>query len=154
MLQCWDEVSPHHNQQSTIIGWCMHIQNNNITPAASVTSRLYPLNSWYDTLMYAQENLFPSVGQHPHSHTNVLLPAGSVPLPFHMIYVSKRVKLSHYCHVGKRGEAYLLLIFDLGTRGGWVVSITPWLHFTPGKDSRYPLCRRLGGPQSWSGHRG
>jgi len=28
--------------------------------------------------------------------------------------------------------------------GGWVVSSTPGLHFTPGKD------RRLGGPQGWS----
>jgi hypothetical protein len=24
-------------------------------------------------------------------------------------------------------------------------------HFTPGKDTQYPLCRRLGGPQGWPG---
>jgi hypothetical protein len=35
---------------------------------------------------------------------------------------------------------------------GWVVSVTPRPCFSP--DHRYPLCRRLGGPQSRSGHRG
>jgi hypothetical protein len=37
-----------------------------------------------------------------------------------------------------------LLILDLGTRWGWVVSITPRPRFYPrGKDSRFPLDRRL-----------
>jgi hypothetical protein len=36
---------------------------------------------------------------------------------------------------------------------GWVVSVTPRPHFTPAKGPRYPLDRRLGGPQSRSGHR-
>jgi hypothetical protein len=30
----------------------------------------------------------------------------------------------------------------------------PWKSFTaPGKDTQYPMNRRLGGPQSWSGYR-
>jgi hypothetical protein len=37
---------------------------------------------------------------------------------------------------------------------GLVVSATPWPRFTTGKGPRYPLHRKLGGPQSWSGHRG
>jgi hypothetical protein len=52
-------------------------------------------------------------------------------------------------------EIWLLLIHDLGTWWGWVVSVTPRPRFTPGERTpRYPLYRRLGGPQSWSGHRG
>ena len=34
--------------------------------------------------------------------------------------------------------------------GGWVVSSTPRLHFTPGKDTRCPFYRRLGGPHGRS----
>jgi hypothetical protein len=30
----------------------------------------------------------------------------------------------------------------------------PAAHYPRGMDPRYPLNRRLGGPQSWSGHRG
>ena len=33
---------------------------------------------------------------------------------------------------------------------GWVVNATPW-PFTPGKDTRYPLYKRMGGPQGRSG---
>jgi len=33
---------------------------------------------------------------------------------------------------------------------GWVVNATP-RRFTPGKETRYPLYRRLGGPQGRSG---
>jgi len=32
------------------------------------------------------------------------------------------------------GRCIALLIHDRGTRSGWVVSSTPWPHFTPGKD--------------------
>jgi len=42
------------------------------------------------------------------------------------------------------------LFLNLGTRGGWVVSITPRPPLPPGK-TRYPLYRRLGGPRSRSG---
>jgi hypothetical protein len=37
---------------------------------------------------------------------------------------------------------------------GWVVSVTPRPRFARGKDPRYPLYRRLGGPLSRSEHRG
>jgi hypothetical protein len=36
--------------------------------------------------------------------------------------------------------------------GEWSVPC-PWPHFAPGEDPRYPLDRRLGGPQNRSGHR-
>ena len=49
---------------------------------------------------------------------------------------------------GSRGIA--LFFLDHGTRRGWGVSVTPWPLFTPGK-TRYPLYRRLGGPQGRSG---
>jgi hypothetical protein len=70
----------------------------------------------------------------------------------HDLQVSRRSpKLSHYSpcrHQG--GEVFSsCLILNLGTRWGWVFSITP----SPGKD-RYPLYWRLGGPQSWFGRRG
>jgi len=47
-----------------------------------------------------------------------------------------------------RGRA--LLFFDHSTRRGWWVSVMPRPLFTPGK-TRYPLYRRLGGPQCRSG---
>jgi hypothetical protein len=45
-------------------------------------------------------------------------------------------------------EVYLLLILDIGTSWGWVVSITPWLHFTQGE--RTPCTHWIGG---WVGPR-
>jgi hypothetical protein len=48
----------------------------------------------------------------------------------------------------------LLLILDLSTRRGRLASVTPQARFTPGERTpRCPLDRRLGGPQSWSGHK-
>jgi hypothetical protein len=48
---------------------------------------------------------------------------------------------------------YSSIILDLGTRWRWSAScpsrFTPW-----GNSPRYPLDRRLGGPQSWSGRCG
>jgi hypothetical protein len=35
-------------------------------------------------------------------------------------------------HMGGE-EVYLLFILNLGTRWGWVVSVTPWPRFTPGE---------------------
>jgi hypothetical protein len=43
---------------------------------------------------------------------------------------------------------------DLGTGWMWVVSFMPWPLYAYGKSPRYPLDRRLGGPQSWSGRHG
>ena len=48
------------------------------------------------------------------------------------------------------GRVIALLFHDRGTRRGWVVSSTPWPHFTPGKDP-VPIYRRLVGPQGRSG---
>jgi hypothetical protein len=41
---------------------------------------------------------------------------------------------------------------DLGSSWRWVVSFTPWPLYPRGKSPRYLLDRRLGGPQSRSGH--
>jgi hypothetical protein len=50
-----------------------------------------------------------------------------------------------------RGSKDIAVPFhDHGTRKGWEVSVTPWLLLTPGK-TRYPLYRRLGGPQGRCG---
>jgi hypothetical protein len=73
------------------------------------------------------------------------------------IYKKVKVKQSRYAPWRRLGgeEVWLLLILDLGTRWEWVVSVTPLPRFySRGKDPRYPLYRRLGGPQSRSGHRG
>jgi hypothetical protein len=51
---------------------------------------------------------------------------------------------------GRKG----VLILNLGTKWGWVVSVTPRPRFAPRKVPPVPLYRRLGGPQSRSGHRG
>ena len=51
------------------------------------------------------------------------------------------------CRTAHRGSRGIALSFhDHGTRSGWGVSVTPRPLFTPGK-TRYPLYRRLGGPQ-------
>jgi len=55
-----------------------------------------------------------------------------------------RLRTGHTAHRGSRGITPLLL--DHGTRRGW--GVMPWLLFSPGK-TRYPLYRRLGGPQGW-----
>ena len=43
-----------------------------------------------------------------------------------------------------------LLFLGRGTRRGWVVSSTPWPHFTPGKEP-VPILQEAGGPQGRSG---
>jgi hypothetical protein len=53
-----------------------------------------------------------------------------------------------YAYRESRGIA--LPFLDHGTRRGWEVSVTPRPLFTPEK-TRYPLYRRLGGPQDRSG---
>jgi hypothetical protein len=49
---------------------------------------------------------------------------------------------------------YSSTILDLGTRMRNAVSFTPWQLYPLGKSPRYPLERRLGGPQNRSGRRG
>jgi hypothetical protein len=51
-------------------------------------------------------------------------------------------------------EIQLLLILDLGIRWDDLSASHPGCALLTGKDPRYPLDRRLGGPQSRSGHRG
>jgi hypothetical protein len=68
-----------------------------------------------------------------------------------------KAKLFHYTRRRPLGwtEVYLLFILDLSTRWGRVVSVTPRARFSLGeKDPRYPLYRRLNGPQNQAGHRG
>jgi len=52
--------------------------------------------------------------------------------------------------VQRVGRGIALLFLDHGTRRGWGVSVTPRPFFTSIK-TRYPLYRRLGGPQGRSG---
>ena len=63
-----------------------------------------------------------------------------------------KVKWSRYRPgVAQRvGRGIALFFHDRGTRRRWVVSSTPRPHFTPRK-TRFPLYRRLGGPQGRSG---
>jgi hypothetical protein len=65
-------------------------------------------------------------------------------------HVIKKLKLSHYTPWRRLGgeEVYLLLILDLGTREGWVVSVTPRPRFSPGE--RTPGTHCTGG---WVGLR-
>jgi len=55
------------------------------------------------------------------------------------------VKCSHYRPgVAQRlGTGIALLFHDRGTRRGWVVSSTPWPHFTPGRDP-VPIVQEAG----------
>jgi hypothetical protein len=50
------------------------------------------------------------------------------------------------------GRSIALLFHDRGTRRGWVVSSTPWPHFTPGKDTLPILQEAVWAPGLiWSG---
>jgi len=50
------------------------------------------------------------------------------------------------------GSGYIApSILNLGTRRRWVVSLTRRLLYPWGKNPQYPLDRKLGGYQSWSG---
>ena len=70
------------------------------------------------------------------------------------LYRSKKGKLSVVqAYVAQRvGRGIALLFDDRSTRRGWVVSSTPWPHFTPGKD-QVPILQEAGwapGPV-WTG---
>jgi hypothetical protein len=55
----------------------------------------------------------------------------------------------------KRGSAGLdPVILNTGITWREVVSFTPRLLYLRGKRPRYPVNRRVAGPQSWSGHTG
>jgi hypothetical protein len=71
---------------------------------------------------------------------------------YHKSSFTYKVKLSCYRHVctNRESSSYsLTLAVDIGE---WPVS-RPVHVLPPGKDPRYSLDRRLGGPQSWSEHR-
>jgi hypothetical protein len=59
---------------------------------------------------------------------------------------SKAVPLLAMTVLTGRGVC-LLLVLDLCTRWGWVVSVTPRSRLPPGEESRYPLVRMLCRPQ-------
>ena len=65
---------------------------------------------------------------------------------------SLRLCTGRTAYRGSRGIA--LPFHDHGTRRGGRVSVTPRPLFTPPGKTRYPLYRRLGGPQSRSGQVG
>jgi hypothetical protein len=56
------------------------------------------------------------------------------------------------CHKGTEGKQRYssTLSLTLALDEGWWLMPHPG-HFTPGKESHYPLYKRLGGPQNWSG---
>jgi hypothetical protein len=70
-----------------------------------------------------------------------------------------KVKLSRNSYAGAKGErkfsSYSFVTSALDG-GEWSASRPgrALLSLPPGKDPRYPLYRRLGGPESRSGHRG
>ena len=73
---------------------------------------------------------------------------------WHVCVCGVNVKWSRYRpDVAQRvGRVIALLFHDRGTRRGWVVSSTPWPHFTPGKD-QVPILQEAGwapGPV-WTG---
>jgi hypothetical protein len=65
-----------------------------------------------------------------YNRSNFITPSQSL---ISVRYLYKKVKL--FCYTPWRllggEEVQLLLILNLGTRWGWVVSITPWPRFTP-----------------------
>ena len=62
-----------------------------------------------------------------------------------LLYVYKKVKWSRYRPgvAQSVGRGIALLFHDRGTRRGWVVSSTPWPHFTPGK-KQVPILQEAG----------
>ena len=72
------------------------------------------------------------------------------------MYYNLKVKWSRYRPgVAQRvGRGIALLFHDRGTRRGWVVSSTPWPHFTPGKD-KVPILQEAGWApgQVWTGEK-
>jgi hypothetical protein len=123
--------------------------------------------NWHRTLKYPAQDLSPSrqIGIYPvTSHIKADI--------FHrfcklkgirekegkMINGTKAIKAKavplHAVKGLERRGGKLLLILDLGTRWGEWSASRPGRVLAPEKGPRYPLCRKLGGPQSWSGHRG
>ena len=65
-------------------------------------------------------------------------------------YVKVKFALEQAKKAQRVVEVQLYSFFNLGARwGGWLAPRPG--RFTPGKETRYPLYRRLGGPQGRSG---
>jgi hypothetical protein len=62
--------------------------------------------------------------------------------------------MKHYAMKAYRSGCIDPHCLDLGTSLRWVVNFTPLPLYPRGKSPRYPLDRRLGGPQSQSGRLG
>jgi hypothetical protein len=60
------------------------------------------------------------------------------------VCISKAVPLHAMVALGGRGGIYLILVFDLGTRWGRVVSVTPQPRFAPGKGPPVPSVQKAG----------
>ena len=75
-------------------------------------------------------------------------------VPRAIVKWTAKVTLEHTMEAQGGVEVWLYFILNLGARGGWVVNATPWPLPPPTtlvKEIRYPLCRRLSGPQGRSG---
>jgi hypothetical protein len=85
-----------------------------------------------------------------------LRPLVALPLKSSVVTVCSKAKQSRYMLCGAWGErkysSYSFMISALA--GGEWSSSRPGRTLPRRKDPRYPLYRRLGGPQSRSGHRG
>jgi hypothetical protein len=71
-------------------------------------------------------------------------------------YINETLKQSRYTpwwRLGERRYSSYSFLNSALDEGAWSAS-RPSRAFPRGKDHRYPLYRRLGGPQSWSGHTG
>jgi hypothetical protein len=69
--------------------------------------------------------------------------------------LKKKVKLSRYTPWGERMYSSYSFLTSALDGGEWSASASrPGRALPPGKEPRYPLDRRLGGPQSRSGRRG
>jgi hypothetical protein len=106
-------------------------------------------------------------GIDPNIPRDLALPGTISKVPFLLIgdeeYLLFPYLMTHYPGINSKRSPYnrppraqrgssgiAVLIFDFGTRRGWVVSTTPRPLYPPGK-TRYPLYRRLGWPQGRSG---
>jgi hypothetical protein len=82
-------------------------------------------------------------------------PLCSLKIRFNII-CKKKVKQSNNTSMETQGrdDVQLLLIHDLGTRWGWVVSVTPRPRFSPGEGPPVPIVQETGwGPEPVWTHR-
>jgi hypothetical protein len=92
--------------------------------------------------------------KHETSNPKILPPSADICMC--MCGCKSKVELLTLCYAGSKGKRrYSSYSFSTSAleRGEWSAS-RPDLALPPCKDPRCPLYRRLGGPESWSGHRG